>query len=501
MEPQPKAKPSIYKFSVPGADRNFDRRLILLVNMVPLALALIQISSVNVAMPSISETLGAHSSDIQWVLSGYALAFGICLVPAGRLGDVIGQSTIFTVGMGVFALASLGCGLAPSPLLLNIARVFQGIGAGMQGPQTIGMIQRYFRGQGRAKAYALNGMVVAASVAIGPLATGTLIVTLGPDLGWRLPFMANFPLGVLGCILAARWLPFETERERGASPKTEHARIDLDPVGAVLITGTIVCVMLPFMLTEQPPARFWLLAGAVVLGLGWLAWERRYEDRGRQPMVDLKLLRLRSFAHQTLISAMDFLGITSLFVIVAMFLQQGLGWNALHSSLIGVPNAVLSCLGAMWAGRYVLKYKDRLVVVTLVTVCVGVITSLGVVWFVGIADISPWWLLLTFGVYGMGQGMFGAANQTLAMLEVPVSMAGTAGGVKSMTERVSTAVGNAVMTGTLFATLPHLDWIGAVIVAYTTISAAVLVAMMLAVAYVLYSNKMSTTPTKPTPEL
>jgi MFS family permease len=496
VEPQPKTKSSIYKISLPGVARSFDRRLILLVNMVPLALALIQISSVNVAMPSISETLGAHSSDIQWVLSGYALAFGICLVPAGRLGDVMGQSTIFTVGMAVFACASLGCGLAPTPLLLNVARVLQGIGAGMQGPQTIGMIQRYFRGQGRAKAYALNGMVVAASVAIGPLATGVLIVTLGPDLGWRLPFMANFPLGVLGCILAARWLPFETERERRAAPKAEHARIDLDPLGAVLITGTVVCVMLPFMLTEQPPTRFWLLAGAVVLGLGWLAWEWRYGKRGRQPMVDLNLLRLRSFSHQTLISAMDFLGITSIFVIVAMFLQQGLGWNALHSSLIGVPNAALSCLGAMWAGRYVLKLKDGLIVITLVTVCTGVVASLGVVWLIDTAGISPWWLLLTFGIYGMGQGMFGAANQTLAMLEVPVSMAGTAGGVKSMTERVSTAVGNAVMTGVLFATLPQLDWSGAVMAAYTIISAVVLVAMTLAAAYLLYSKKLN--PSKPT---
>jgi MFS family permease len=485
--------------------------LILLVNMVPMALALIQISSVNVAMTSIEATLDAHSSDVQWVLAGYALAFGICLVPSGRIGDVVGRSSIFTVGLGLFAAASLACGLAPNPLALNIARVFQGVGAGMQGPQTVGMIQRYFRGKGRARAYSVQGMVVAASVAVGPLATGIMITSLGPELGWRLPFIFNFPLGAVGCVLACRWLPFETERARraagaraGQAPDSaipepeEHSefrarpgrtRLDLDPVGALLLTGAVVCVMLPFMLTEQPPARFWLLSGTVVLGLAWLAWEWRYGKRGREPMVDLSLLRLRSFTHQTMVSAMDFLGITSIFVVIAMFLQQGLGWNALQASTIGLPDAALSCLGAMWAGKHVLKLKDNLIIGAMALITVGMLTSVMVIWFSLSHGFSPWWLLLTLGFYGLGQGIFGASNQTLAMLDVPVEMAGTAGGIKSMTERVSTAVGNAVMTGILFATLSELGWHGSVIATYIAITGVVLVALILATAYLLHERR------------
>ncbi|MDR1710602.1 MAG: MFS transporter [Propionibacteriaceae bacterium] len=487
-------KRNIYKISIPGVARSFDRRLILLVNMVPMALALIQISSVNVAMPSIEASLDAASSDIQWVLSGYALAFGICLVPSGRLGDVIGRSSIFCAGLGIFAIASAACGLASDPLSLNVARVFQGMGAGMQGPQTVGMIQQHFRGKGRAKAYSLQGMVVAASVAVGPLATGLLITFLGADLGWRVPFLLNLPLGLLGCVLALRWLPFEAERERRHAPgkQAERRRLDLDPLGAALLTGAVVCVMLPFMLGETVGWRFWLLGAAVLLGLGWLAWEWWYGRAGHEPMVDLGLLKLRSFTHQTLVSAMDFLGVTSIFVVVAMFLQQGLGWSALQASMIGLPNAVLSCFGAMWAGKYVLAWKDKLVIGVLGIIAIGIFSSVGVVWGARDGGWSPWWLLLTFGIYGLGQGAFGAANQTLAMLNVPVPMAGTAGGVKSMTERVSTAVGNAVMTGVLFATLPYFDWHGAVMVTYGSICVVVTAALALATAYVIYERRKRT---------
>jgi MFS family permease len=485
---------------VPGVRRPFKRGRILLVNMVPLAMALMQISSVNVGLPSIQETLGATSSDIQWVLSGYALAFGISLVPAGRLGDVLGHSTMFTLGLGVFAVASLACGLGDTPLWLNAARVAQGFGAGLQGPQTTGLIQQYFVGQARARAYATFGMVVAASVAVGPLLTGVMLRLLGTDLGWRVTFMLNCPLGVLGCAVALRWLPFEPERARrrarqersrdpGPPPPGATAApaprptLDLDPVGAVLVTLAVVCAMLPFMLHGVPPTRFALLGGALLLGGAWLAWEWRYAARGREPMVDLKLLKLRSYTHQTAVSTLNFLGMTSIFVVAAMFLQQGLGWDPLHAALIGLPNAAASCVGAIWAGRHVLAWRDKLVVLTLSIIVTGLLATLGVVWLTDHAGLSAWWLMATFALYGFGQGVFGAANQTLSMLEVPVTMAGAAGGMKSMAERVSTAMGNAIMTGILFVTLPALGWHGAVLTTYTVITGVILVSLTLATVY------------------
>jgi MFS family permease len=480
---------------LPGVARSFDRRLVLLINMVPLALALIQISSVNVGLHSISQSLGAQSSDLQWVLSGYALAFGITLVPAGRLGDAAGRGSVFVVGLGLFALASLACGLAPTPLLLNLARVCQGLGAGLQGPQTTGLIQQYFSGQARARAYALSGMVVAASVAVGPVMTGSLIKAVGPELGWRLPFLINCPLGLLGCVCALRWLPFESERARrrakaasvkGATAGARRERLELDPVGAALLTGAVVSLMLPNMLGQQVGAeRFWLLSGVVLGGGLWLWWEARHKARGRVPMVDLSLFQIKSFARQTLVSALNFLGMTSVFVVLLLLLQRGLGWEALPASLIGLPNAILSCAGAIWAGRQVLAKRDWLIVISLLAIVAGVLSTAGVVYLVWRHGLSPWWLMATLALSGLGQGMFGAANQTLSMLDVPVAMAGVAGGVKSMAERCSTAVGNAIMTGVLFSLQPVAGWPEGVIAAYAGVAAAVLAALGLAWAFAL----------------
>ncbi|MCL1838082.1 MAG: MFS transporter [Propionibacteriaceae bacterium] len=479
-----------YTFTIPGVTQTFDRRLIFVINMIPLALALLQISSVNVAMPAISNSLGAQSIDIQWVLSGYALAFGILLVPSGRLGDIIGRSSVFTIGLAVFGIASGVCALAPSPILLNIARVFQGIGAGMQGPQTVGMIQQYFQGKGRARAYSLQGLVIAASVAIGPFATGLMINILGSDLGWRIPFALNLPLALIGCALALRWLPFQMERERKRQKQQRIRRhLDLDPFGALLITGAVVAVMLPFMLTELPTWRFSILLAAVVLVACWLAWERHYANRGNAPMVDLQLFKLRAFSFQTVISTVNFLGTTSIHVVTAMFLQYGLHWDALHAALTGTANAVLSSISALWAGRHVLRLKQNLVVAALAVFNLGIWASFGVIWLAANYDISPWWLAVTSGIAGLGWGGFGASNQTLAMMEVPVSMAGTAGGIKSMSERVATAIGNAVITGVLFSALAYTDWYGATLAANAVISSIAMLALLLAIFDVISSKR------------
>ncbi|PWM99232.1 MAG: MFS transporter, partial [Propionibacterium sp.] len=150
---------------VPGTDRVFNRLKVLIVLMIPLAMSLMSISSINVALPTIETSIGASDTSVQWMLSGYALVFGMLLVPSGRLGDAIGRGTVWITGVSIFSIGSLVCGFASTPGLLNIARVAQGFGAGVLNPQTIGMIQQYFRGEGRARAYSVFGLVIAASVA------------------------------------------------------------------------------------------------------------------------------------------------------------------------------------------------------------------------------------------------------------------------------------------------------------------------------------------------
>ncbi|WP_406711483.1 MFS transporter [Trueperella pyogenes] len=143
---------------VAGSDRTYDRNKLLVVLLLPLMMTLLQVSSVNNILTSLARALSASDSQIQWVLSGYALAVGIVLVPAGRLGDMFGRSSAFIVGMAVFTLSSLFVGLSSDPTLLSSMRIIQGAGAGILAPQTTGLIQRYFVGQARAKAFALFGL-------------------------------------------------------------------------------------------------------------------------------------------------------------------------------------------------------------------------------------------------------------------------------------------------------------------------------------------------------
>lgn len=434
---------------IDGVEREFHRTKILFVLLMPLAMALMAISSVNVALPAVSDGLGATDADLQWILAGYGLALGITLIPAGRAGDVIGRGTLFVVGLTLFVLGSLACGLAPTPLFLNIARIVQGFAAGIFNPQVTGMIQQYYSGKGRAKAFALFGLTISVSVAVGPILTGAIISALGPEAGWRWAFLVNIPLGVLGVILALVWFPFETERRRWAARKSpDRERLDLDPFGTGLLTVAIFCLMFPFM--AKSAAGWALLAAVPVLLWLWVRWERHYQARGGEPMVDLRLFGFPSFRSGTIISGTMFLGVASTFAVVAIYLQSGLGVDALTVGLIGLPNAILSAVSSMWSVKYVWTLGRKLAVRMLALMLLGTLASVVVVLL--IPHGAPWWLLaVTLALNGFGMGAFGSVNQTLSLQDVPVRHGGTAGGIKQTVERAGAALGNAVVTSVFFA--------------------------------------------------
>lgn len=462
---------------IPGVTRTFNRLRVLFVLLLSMGISLMAVSSVNVALHTIETGLGASTTDIQWVLSGYALAFGITLIPAGRAGDIMGRGTWFIVGMVIFVVGSLACGLAPNPFLLNVARVLQGLGAGLFSPQVTGMIQQYFRGPDRARAYALLGLVISASVAVGPVLAGAIIQAAGPATGWRWAFFTYIPIGVAAGVLALWWFPFETER--AARVTRTRAKVDLDPVGTLLVAAIVCCVMVPFM---SHTAWTWLLLGLAPLVVwAWIAWERRYERHGGAPVVDLGLFQYRSYRNGILVSGATFLGMTSTFAVTALYLQTGLGVDALSTGLIGLPNAVLSAFAATWSVRFVVAgHGRRLVAWALVIMLVGTVSSLGVAWLVSHAGWSFWWLAVTLSLNGLGMGALGSANQTLAMHDVPAHHGGTAGGLKQTVERITTAIGNAVITGIFFAFVTLSTWSDAYIAAFSAITLCLTLALVLA---------------------
>src|SRR4051794_35125096 len=177
-------------------------------------MTLLDVSIVNVALPSIEQGLHAQQNALQWVVAGYALALGLLLVPSGRFGDAHGRRPVFMIGVALFVLASAACALAQTPLELVLTRVVQGFAGGLISPQISGLIQSLFQGQERGQAFGYFGSTIAVSTAIGPLTGGALIALFGVHNGWRVVFFVNLPIGAGVLLLARRYLPAPTAAQR-----------------------------------------------------------------------------------------------------------------------------------------------------------------------------------------------------------------------------------------------------------------------------------------------
>ncbi|HEX7381590.1 MAG TPA: MFS transporter [Nevskiaceae bacterium] len=465
-----------------GAPRDATRWRVLAVLLIAVFMSLVCVSIVNVALPSIRGGLHTTLADLQWVLSGYALTFGVVLVPAGRAGDLMGRGGIFVLGVALFTAASVAAGFAPSAGWLNVARFVQGFGSGFLAPQAMGMIQHYFRGDDRGRAFGFLGSTVGVAVAVGPVLGGFLIKLGGLDWGWRLTFLVNVPVGALATVLALCWFPRPLlhRAQTDAGARVPHPLLSLDPVGSVLVGLAVLAVLFPFVEFHASLWIWLLLPAGLGLAAGWVAWERWYARRGQSPMVDLRIFATSSFSNGTLIMALYFLGMTSVWVLVALYMQDGLGMSALEASLVGIPAALLAAWSASWAGVRVAVYGRKVVIGGLVIGIIGLLSSTVVVLAEHAIGTSVWWLLLTLSLVGIAQGSVISPNQTLTLSEVPLDYAGSSGAIMQTGQRIGTSVGIAVITAAVFATLPHNSWAVAVTLGFLSIALVLLVALAVA---------------------
>lgn len=446
------------------------RKPLLAVLLAPLFMALIAVSVINVGLTAIGEGLEADTGALQWVISGYALAFGMLLVPAGRAGDATGRRRMFIIGVAIFTAGSLLSGFAPNVEMLNLARIMQGIGSGLLNPQTVALIQQHFRGQDRARAFALLATTVAVATAVGPVIGGALIQLLGPNWGWRWMFLMNAPIGVVAIVGAFKYIPDDRSRAKG--------RPDLDPVGTLLLCLAILGVMLPF-LERGVSALVWLSfpAGLLVLGLWWV-WERRYERSGRPPMVDTAIFTNQAFRNGILIVSVYFLGATSVWIIVPLYLQMHLHHTAFEASLMGVPSSIAAAISSQVAGRYVLTFGRRMVIIGFGVAFVGLAGTALLVGFVDSGAIAFWWLALPLTLMGLSQGMTISPNQTLTLNSVDPRFGGVAGGILQLGQRTGAAIGTAMIPGIIFSlTEGGTAWLEAFTIALAIIMALTLAAM------------------------
>ncbi|HEV7206151.1 MAG TPA: MFS transporter [Jatrophihabitans sp.] len=419
------------------------RWLALLTCCSALFMTLLDVSVTNVALPSIGRSTAATPSQLQWVVSGYTLAFGLVPVLAGRLGDDHGRRLMFQIGVAGFVATSMLAGLSPTAGILIGARVLQGLAGGLINPQVSGLIQQLFRGDERGRAFGILGTTVGVGTALGPVVGGGLIGLGGPHNGWRLVFFINVPVGIAAILLSRRLLPRD-----GAS-----GRHRLDLVGALLLGSATFCIL--FMAVEYDAIRDRRLGALVVPALVLVALFARRESRltreRRDPLVDLRLFRVPSYSSGVVLALAYFPAMAGLPLVLALYYQRGLGYSALQSGLGITAYALGSGIAAPLAGRVVTRIGRPLVVAATITFGVGAaVLAL-------LAIHAPTAAALVFApalfVMGAGSGAVITPNQALSLMEVDPATGSTAGGVLQTAQRIGLAIGQAVIGAVFFAAL------------------------------------------------
>jgi EmrB/QacA subfamily drug resistance transporter len=428
-----------------SSDQDPKRWHALWVTLVAGFMTLLDISIVAVALPSMQHDLGASASEIQWVVSGYALTFGLVLVLAGRLGDLVGRRPVYVGALAGFVLCSAAAGLAPSPELLIVARLVQGVCAGTLAPQSSALIQELFSGAERGRAFGMFGATVGLSTAVGPLTGGVILALASGPHGWRWIFFVNVPIGLVALPLAARWLP----RARHA------ARSTFDVIGVLLLGLAVLAVLFPLATADDGGLSryWWLFPAAAVGGVAFAWWERRVAARGGDPVLDPRLFtRTRGFASGTLLATVYFVGFSGLWLILAIYLQDALGYTPLQSGLATTPFSVGSAVAAALAGRVIGRWGRGLTVVGLLGVIAGLSLAAAAL------QVAPGHLAGLLAapallIAGVGSGLVVSPNVTLALRDVPVPLAGAAGGALQTGQRVGAAVGTAILPALYYVLL------------------------------------------------
>ncbi|WP_084467883.1 MFS transporter [Actinokineospora inagensis] len=408
-------------------------------------MSLLDVSIVNVALPSIRADLGAGPGGIQWVVSGYALTFGLSLVAGGRLGDALGRRRMFLIALTGFVLTSALAGIAPSLLWLVVARLLQGLTGGLLTPQNSGLIQDLFHGPERGRAFGVLGATIGVSTAVGPIVGGLILAAAGGPAGWRWVFFVNLPIGVVALALALRLVPRLDAR----------GRADIDVVGALLLGAAVLGVLFPLVQVDNGGLAhlWWLFPIAVVIGWSFLRWEHRVVRLGRAPLLDTRLFtETPGYRAGAGIGLAYFCGFSGVWLVFAVFFQSGLGYTPLESGLAVTPFAIGGAVAAAVAGPLVARWGRLITVLGLGTVGIG-FAVVALVLLAEPAHAVGLWIAAPMALAGIGGGAVISPNTTLTLSEVPNQLAGVAGGVLQTGQRIGTAIGTATLAAVYQAVL------------------------------------------------
>ncbi|SMQ73047.1 drug resistance transporter, EmrB/QacA subfamily [Devosia lucknowensis] len=404
---------------------------------------LIDVTIVNVALPSMRESLGASDSQIEWVIAAYVLAFALGLLPFGRLGDIVGRTRMFLAGVVAFTAASALCGLAPNIEMLIAARVLQGLGGAMMTPQVLAIATVTFPPHERGQAFSLFGLSAGLASVCGPILGGVLIDAQLFGLDWQPIFLVNVPIGIAAIV--AGW--FLIPRLPG------HADLKNDYVGILLFGLGIVAVVFPIVEGRAygwPLWAFGMIAfGVVMLGLFYL-WQGRRAAAGEPQLLNYALLRSKEFMFGAFVVTVFASGIPGMFLVISLLLQSGFGFSPLESGLTNTPFSVGVLIASAIAGRFGAHYlRGRLA-------AAGALLTFGIGWLhfiiAGVGDtIDHWWFLPPLLVAGIGLGLGFSSLFQLVLRAVPPRDAGAGSGALQAFQQVGGALGIALV-GEIFFT-------------------------------------------------
>ncbi|QBR94455.1 DHA2 family efflux MFS transporter permease subunit [Nocardioides euryhalodurans] len=379
---------------------------------------------VNVALRTIGEELGADLAELQWISNGYLLSLASTILLGGSLGDRYGRRRLFVVGTAWFALASLMCGLAPSPEVLIAARVLQGVGAGLLTPGSLAMIQGAFVPDDRAPAIGAWSGLGGIAAAIGPFVGGGLIELAS----WRWIFLINLPLALVAVWIAVRHVP-ET---RDPDPPTRF-----DVAGSLLTMAALAGLTFGLIQTGTRWAVPALVLG-VVAAAGFVLVERRE----REPMLPLGIFASRTFSAANVMTLLVYAALGAVLFFLVLQLQTVAGYSPLAAGVATLPITVCMLFLAARGGRLAVRIGPR------IPMTLGpIVMAAGVLWLLTVDATATYWTTVLPGLtlFGLGLALMVAPLTATVLAAAPVSRAGLASGVNNAVARTGSLLAVAAL--------------------------------------------------------
>ncbi|MGW1978706.1 MFS transporter [Streptomyces sp. NPDC001889] len=445
MSPQSQ-QPTVPGTAVPDTPSDRRRWIALAIIMTAAFMDLVDVTIVNIAIPSIEQDLGASFSSIQWITAGYALAFAAGLITGGRLGDIHGRRRIFLIGVAGFTAASALCGLAMSAEVLVAARLLQGAMAALMVPQVLAIVHTTFPPHERGKVFGLFGAVVGLGAVSGPLLGALLTEWDLFGLAWRPIFLINLPVGVAALILGRIYIV------ESRAPKA----LKLDLPGVALVVTALLMLIYPLTRGRELGWPLWghlcMAASPLVFAL-FVVYERYKTRKDGSPLVELSLFRIKSFAAGIAVQLTFGVVLGVFFLVWTLYMQIGLGWSALRAGLTGVPFSIAVSLAAgVSVQKLVPRFGRKVLQAGVATMAAGILLYSWQAEHYG-SGIEPWQMMGPLVLMGLGMGLIVAPLTNAVLAEVPRRHAGSASGLINTVGQTGNALGLGLVSVVFFGAM------------------------------------------------